>query len=479
MHDDLARLAVIDRCLKAWPPRLSGFRISAAVLARTLSPSRDSVPQHMRLSYLFLSFLMGSAAHGETCEPLKADAASTLTLMVALQRTRDCHPEVRAAAGALAAVGADLITSTQSPNPQLTLGAGSVGRDVGNGSLWNKTFDHQVRVDQTIERGGKPALRRAAAEALREASRADLADALRRARLSVAQGYFELTAALARRDETAAALDLANDAQRAQNLRVKAGDAAPIDATRLTLDAVRVQADLRQAEADVHAARVQLATMLGAELSVDVLRPVDRWAPANVLPLFSSPVEPSSADLRPDVLAAQMRLNAAEQARALAQAQRVRDVSVGLQLDRWPVSATNASGTGNTVSVSLSVPLFVRHGLEGEIARAEADVANAREALRRAQLSAQSDLAQARSRWAAAAARRRLASEELAPAAERVAAGAELAYRRGATSLLDVLDARRSLRAAHIERINAEADGAKATVELEAASFLLPPPATP
>jgi len=433
----------------------------------------------MRLFYLFMSLLVGSAAHGETCAPLNADAASALTLTAALQRTRDCHPDVRAAAGALAAAAADLITSTQGPNPQLTLGAGSVGRDLGRGSPWDKTFDHQLRVDQMIERGGKPALRRAAAEALHEASRADLADALRRARLSVAQGYFELAAALARRDETAAALDLAKDAQRAQNLRVKAGDAAPIDATRLALDAVRVQADLRQAEADVHAARVQLATMLGADVSVDALRPVDPWAPATALPLLSSPAEPSSTDRRPDVLAAQMRLNAAEQSRELALAQRVRDVSVGLQLDRWPVSASNSSGTGNTVSLSLSVPLFVRHALEGEIARAEADLANAREALRRVQLAAQSDLAQARSRWVAAAARRRLATDELAPAAERVAAGAELAYRRGATSLLDVLDARRSLRAAHIERINAEVDGAKATAELEAATSSLASFATP
>ena len=188
--------------------------------------------------------------------------------------------------------------------------------------------------------------------------------------------------------------------------------------------------------------------MLGAESSVEVLRPVDPWAPAAGLPFSGSRTEPSSTGLRPDVVAAQMRLTAAEQARKLARAQRVRDVSVGVQVDRWPVSATNASGTGNTVSVFFSVPLFVRHGLEGEIARAEVDLANARETVRRAQLAALSDLAQTRSRWAAAAVRRWLASDELAPAAERVAAGAELAYRRGATSLLDVFDARRSLRAA-------------------------------
>ncbi len=152
----------------------------------------------------------------------------------------------------------------------------------------------------------------------------------------------------------------------------------------------------------------------------------------------------------------------------------MRDVGLGVQFDRYPVSATNSSGSGNTLSVSVSVPLFIRHGFDGEIARAEADVANARETQRRAQLTARSDLAQAQSRWSAAAARMRLATTELAPAAERVAAGAELAYRRGATSLLDVLDARRGLRAAHIERINAEADGAKAAAELEAARFVLP-----
>lgn len=435
----------------------------------------DSVPHRMRSSFVVLALLAAAGAHAQDCAPLPAALASALTLATALERARDCHPDVRAAAGALAATGADVITAGQGPNPQLTVGAGSVGRDLGSGSWWNKTFDHQVRVDQMIERGGKPTLRRAAAEALREAARADLADAVRRARLAIAQNYHELAAAIARRDETAAAIELAGEALRAQSLRVKAGDAAPLDATRLALEAARVQADLHQADADVRAARVQLAVMLGAQPWVGVLKPVDPWVRVGERSLPSSPGEASPTERRPDVVAAQMRLNAAEQARELARAQRVRDVSVGLQIDRWPVSATNSSGTGNTVSVSLSVPLFVRHGLEGEIARAEADVANARDAWRRAELAAQSDLAQAQSRWLAAAARWRLATDELAPAADRVAAGAELAYRRGATSLLDVLDARRSLRAARIERINAEADGAKAAAELDAAGFALPP----
>jgi cobalt-zinc-cadmium efflux system outer membrane protein len=120
--------------------------------------------------------------------------------------------------------------------------------------------------------------------------------------------------------------------------------------------------------------------------------------------------------------------------------------------------------------VSLSVPLFFRHAYDGEIARATADADSAADNLRRVREAAQLDMARALAQWRAADARRRLTVEQMLPAAERVAAGAELAYRRGATSVLDVLDARRSLRAAHIDRINAEADRVTAAAELEAAA---------
>ena len=418
----------------------------------------------MRFLLPVLALLTSFGARAQGCEPLSAAAATALSLATALERGRSCHPDVRAAAGALRAAGADVITSGQSPNPQLTISAGSVGKDLGNGALWNRTF----------ERGGKAGLRLAAAQAQHEAARADLIEAQRRSGLAVAQAYYELAATLARRAETAAALDLASEARRAQNLRVKTGDVAPIEATRVALDAIRVQADLRQAEADSYAARVLLATMLGAESLAETLTPADPWlqvdGPAPEEPAAGMPFDAR----RPDVVAAQRRLAAAQQSRDLARALRTRDVSMGLQFDRWPVSATNTSGTGNTVSLSISIPLFVRHAYEGEAARAEADVSSAQDTLRRAQLSTQSDLAQAHMRWKAAAARRRLATLELAPAAEQVAAAAELAYRRGAISLLEVLDARRSLRVARIERINAEADAAKAAAELEAARLTIP-----
>ena len=417
----------------------------------------------------------------------------------------DCHPDVRAARAALGGAAADVQVAGQRPNPQLTVGAGSVGSALGSGSPWRKTFDHSLRLDQLIERGNKPALRQAAAEAQRSAAAADLADVTRRALSAVAHAHQDLWAAQGRRLQLAAAVGLSAESLRLLDLRVRAGDAPALDATRFTLDNARVQADLRQAEADVADGQRQLALLIGvggvgglgglggaggvgsvnglpsAASGVGQLQAMAADLPAGApdrpgapLPAAAAERRAEVAERRADVAAALARLAAAELARDLAAAARTRDVSVGLQVDHWPTSAGNGSGTGNTVSLSLTVPLFVRHANDGELARAEADLASARESLRRVRDSASADLARAAAQASAAADRRQLVLAQLEPAAEKVAAGAELAYRRGASTALDVLDARRSLRAVRIERITADADLAKALADWQAAGLPLP-----
>ena len=434
------------------------------------------------------------------CADLAGADAAALTLAQALARVADCHPDVRAARAALGGAAADVQVAGQRPNPQLTVGAGSVGSALGSGPPWRKTFDHSLRLDQLIERGNKPALRQAAAQALRGAAAADLADVTRRALSAVAHAHQDLWAAQGRRLQLAAAVGLSAESLRLLDLRVRAGDAPALDATRFTLDNARVQADLRQAEADVAEYQRQLALLIGlggvggvggvggspgAGSAVDQLHAMAEDpspgppGPPGLPGLPGAPLPPDAAERRADVAAALARLAAAALARDLAAAARTRDVGVGLQVDHWPTSAGNGSGTGNTVSLSLTVPLFLRHANDGELARAEADLAAAHESLRRVRDGATADLARAAARASAAADRRRLVLAQLEPAAEKVAAGAELAYRRGASTALDVLDARRSLRAVRIERITADADLVKALADWQAAALPLSASPTP
>ena len=400
------------------------------------------------------------------CADLPAADAQALSLAKAVSRVADCHPDVRAARAAVSGAVADQQIAGQRPNPQLTLGAGSVGRSLGSGSVWNKTFDHSLRLDQLFERGGKPGLRESVAAAAHRAVVADLAEAQRLALLAVVRAHQDLWAAQGRRVQLAAAAGLSADSLRALQQRVSAGDAPALDATRFGLDDVRLQADLRQADADIASLRRQLATLIGAVVQAEQLHPL---AAPLVFPLVTSVNDADAVQRRPDVSAALARVDAAEQARDLAAAARTRDVSVGLQLDRWPTSPANGSGTGNTVSVNLTVPLFLHHNNGGEVARAEADLNMAREAWRRISGVASADLARARVQAQAAQDRHRLVAEHLLPAAGKVSAGAELAYQRGASSALEVLDSRRSLRAVRMEVISAEAELAKALAELRAA----------
>ena len=439
------------------------------------------------------------AAPAWACPPLAEGQWRALDLDQALARVADCHPDVRTAAAALAGALADTRTAAQRPNPQLTLAAGNLGSGgIGAGNLWAKTFDHQLRLDQLVERGGKPALRTAAAQALHQAAQADLAEATRQARLGLARNWIDARAALLRRDELAAAVALNAEAARALARRVKAGDAAPLDATRFALDDARAQADWRQAQADARSFGLQLTLTLGGTVSdadalslalavpeskgqvsaessdsVGAAPPAISAISANADPAASPSTETALAtfERRPDLVAARARVSAAEFTRDLAHSLATRDVSVGLQFDRYPSSAANPAGTGNTVTLSVSLPLFVRHAYQGEAARAQADLSAAQAAERRLQSAARSDLARAQAQADAAQARLSGVTAQLLPAAERVAAGAELAYQRGASSALDLLDARRSLRAVRVERINAQADAAKAAAEVQAATL--------
>ena len=166
-------------------------------------------------------------------------------------------------------------------------------------------------------------------------------------------------------------------------------------------------------------------------------------------------------NIRADVKAAGQRMEAATAARDGAKALAVRDITIGLQYERYPPAA--GLSPNNTWGISVAVPLFAsRSYFSGEIQRAEADLAAARELAERARSLARQEVARALSDLRASAERRQRLEQALLPAAERVARANEFAYANGAISLLDLLDARRTLRQTQQEGAAARNDYAKA-----------------
>ena len=368
--------------------------------------------------------------------------------------------ELQAARRAVEAAEAVTLSAGQRPNPNLSVGTVNINpnRGIGAGPLRDKTVDSTIRLDQLIERGNKRELRVSTAQRLEAASGEDLADVLRQQRLALRGGYYDLLLA---QDKVAISADTAELYQRtlqAADLRLKAGDLASSEVARIRVDALRAQNDARAAEAERRRAQIALAYLIGAEQQAQTIRTADAWP---------TPQAVANADIdaligqRPDVRAMRSRVEAANAGRELARSLRTRDVSVGVQYEHYP------DNSGNSYGVGFSIPLFTNYYYEGEIAQAEAAYNSAIDNLERARAVARSEIAKALSDVTAAAERLARFQDSMLAEAKKSADSAEFAYKNGAIGVMDLLDARRTLRAIQLDAATAQADHAKALAALQ------------
>jgi len=405
-----------------------------------------------------VSALSSPARAQSTASPA---AEAPLTLADAQTSLETGNREIIAARRALDVAASGVIIAGARPNPTVSAEWTSTTPSSGLGAVRNKQFDSVLHVDQLVERGGKRELRIATADALVQAARRDLAEVRRQQRLALEIAYYDLKLAQEKlRIQNDTAL-LQQQSVNATQRRFEAGDAAESEVVRLRVEALRAANDARAAEADLIRARQDVAILIGQEGKAGALAAVDDWPAALPADAAAEP-DPASIEARPDVRAAQARVDSAEQARELARRLLTRDVTVGAQVERLfpPDPGIGFGGTG--YGVSFSVPLFLRYGFEGEVAQAEAQLTSAMAARDRQVLIASAEVRRARNEAVAAAERKRRLTEELLPRAKRAMDAAEFAYQRGATPLLDLLDARRTARAIELEAATAAADFAKA-----------------
>jgi cobalt-zinc-cadmium efflux system outer membrane protein len=397
---------------------------------------------------------------------------TALTLTQAEELLQERNRELQVARRALEVAGANTLTAGARPNPTLSLGVSTINptQGVGAGPLRDKIIDSSVRIDQVIERGDRRELRLAGAKSLESASTEDLSEAQRQQRLALRNAYYDLLFAQDKVDIARDTIALFEGSVRAAELRLKAGDIAMADVARLRVDALRAQNDARAAEADQRRAQLALAYMIGAEGRAIGIRAADPW-PSIYSGRPGGPVD-ELIERRPDVRAAINRLRAAQSARELARSLRTRDVSVGVSYDHYPVNPGYANGsgagTGNSFGVFMSVPIFVGYYYEGEIRRSEVDFDAATEGLDRVRAQARTEIARAFSDLQAAAERLQRYDESLLIEAKRAADSAEFAYKNGAIGVMDLLDARRTLRAIQIDAASARNDHSKALAAWQA-----------
>ncbi len=377
--------------------------------------------------------------------------AAPLTLQQAENQLLQSNHAILAARRALEGATADITIAGQAPNPTVSYSTTDISRrnGVGGGSLPHKRMDQTVSIQQQIERGDRRELRRNSATALELAARADYADVCRQQRLLLHQAWFDLLAASERKRLLLETASLYQRGMVATELRLKLGDVSRVEASRLRIEALRAENDARLASADQEKALARLSLLLGNP-STQAIEPAGDW------PAIQSPEKSLALEGRPDVRAAASRIESSERKRSIARSLTTRDLTVGAQVERF------GPAPGVTYGVSIAMPLFVRYGFEGEQARAEAEYSAAIEERERTLRTAYTETEQARADLTAAIDRLQRIESDALPQAREVGAASELAYRKGAIGLTDLLDARRTLRAVELEVVAARADHAKA-----------------
>ncbi|MFE8646244.1 TolC family protein [Sphingomonas sp. NCPPB 2930] len=386
-----------------------------------------------------------------------ASPATRLSLAQALVAARE-NLDVAIARGGLAAARADILAADHAPLPVLSTSAENIDlkNGIGAGNLVRKRIDKKIGLDWTIERGGKRALRTAAAARAADAAAADVEDVRVQQLIESLSAYYDLLAAQERQVQVEeierGATQLSNGAHR----RVQAGDLPAQDALRAEIETQRARADVQQALLDRQRAAIALAQSIGARgAAVEPnLQAEDAW-PA--LPAVDTPTADyaSLAENRPDVRAALARVQSAQANLDGALALKKSDVTIGAGFEHYPGVSTRL------LEVRASIPLQWGYGYEGEIGRAQAGYYQAEDALDKIRRDGALELQGLQQAALTAERRARSYETDILPRARRVAENAELAFRRGAIPLFDLLDARRVLRATLLEAVAARTDFAK------------------
>ena len=396
-------------------------------------------------------------AHGQATSPAAPAPAmaAPVTMAQALQAARD-NVEVAIARSGLAAARADILTADHAPVPVLSAKTASIDLDngIGPGGLLRKRIDKSIGIDWTWERGNKRALRTRGARQLAEAAQADVDDTIQQQQLAAQGAFFDLLAAQERVQLVQALAQDARQLAATAARRTRAGDLAAQDARRMEIEAARAAADAQSAGLERQRAALALGPLIGRGDAGEHLQASGDWA------LPAPPAQTDAAALaatRPEVLAAAARVDAAQAALDGARALRKADITWGVSYDHYP-------GTSRAlVELRAQMPLHWGYEFEGEIGRALAELRQAEDTQQKVLRATTTELQRLRLEATTALALAQRQDSEIVPSARAVANTAEQAYQRGGIDLTDLLDARRTLRAALLEALAARQEAAKAS----------------
>lgn len=369
---------------------------------------------------------------------------------------------------------ADELVAGAIPNPVLGFQLAELSHNPNRGSQ-SSGCNHDTNVScgpaeifsfsQLIELAGKRGLRMETSALGTLAAESDFKDAVRIFSNLVSDTYYDLLQMQKNRWLAQELVQHYQQISEVNRLRLKGGDISEADYLRVKMEASRAESDLDNAQAAEEQAQAKLAMVLRWPEKTVQLLAKEQWPVVQSIGQNNDEqtlLEKAFAS-RPDLLADKQRADQADKALELARRLKYPDVTVNAGYARDP---SNNNLNSFFVGVNVPVPLFYQY--QGESDKAAVHMSQTRLAVEQTELAIRSELVSALATWRSAERILQRYQQGLLDEASTVRSSAELAYSRGATSVLDLIEAQRSYKnimrdyyAAMINRTNAYYDLAK------------------
>lgn len=391
---------------------------------------------------------VGSVARPDIAVQSQAPLPAELTLAQALAAAEARSPDLAAARADVAAAQARVRQAGFRTNPEFGV---ELENFAGSGTLSGfQRTEITASINQRLDLFGRRRARVSVSEAKLFVAQLELAiaraDLLQQVRARFAEGAATRDLLAVARDNVGRSTELARIAKEL----VDAGREPPLRGLRAQAALARTTAALRSAEADERNARNALAALLGSQTPPEGL--------VGDAPVVVPTQVEAAATLDVALAKAQAAIARAELGEARAEGRLDPSVGIGVRNIR------ETGDVGLVAGVSMPLPIFDRN--QGNIAAARSGIEAAEARVAAAQNRAAATIANARASLAAAEARLGALEQSGVTESREALRLAELSYRAGKASLLELLDAQQAYALTQTDLIAARQARAEAAAAL-------------
>ncbi|WP_077419085.1 TolC family protein [Chryseobacterium sp. JV274] len=356
---------------------------------------------------------------------------------------------------------ASIQTASMFPDPQLEM------ETANNGVKQNMGYVYGASIGWTLELGSKRKARVNLARNQSELSKIQLQDFFRNLRADASLGYIDALKSKALLEVQQDSYENMQQLAKSDSIRYKLGTISLVTSKQSKLEATSLLNEVYQAESAEEQALTSLSVFLGDS----------KIAGRDVAGDFNAFNRDFSIDdlilqalnERADLLAAKQNTEVAKSQINLEKANRMIDLGISAGAERH-TEATNEiapSPTVNAVKMGISIPLKFSNRRNAGLKIAEMAHSQAEVEYKQIEQGIKAEVMQAYQQYTATQKQLRQFHNGMLSEAQSILAGITYSYKRGESSILEVLNAQRTYNNVRKEYYQALADNAAALIELE------------